>query len=500
MDKFSQLFAIYTDNQYDYLRVQKVEVVESAHTANVFFWVREDVYDNGLDKSLVKDLQSFFKKLFRNYTFRFNFDKLLVSQDLVRLYLAEHLPAAYPFVAANIVMDSIEISVGQRIDIALYLPPLIMQYAQDGHLATELAKETGDHFLMPCHVVLQPTDTVITEQEAKANRTVLPTSIPVEDVAYCCGTRVEIGKSPTMIKCLTSAADYVVACGDVRDYALREFEKPREGEDARRFRRYHYSFVLDDGTGHVKVLFNSKERCIRLETGKDGSLLVRGRAFVNERSGEVNIYAKTIYLCRYDRNYVQQLLRPLPVPESYKRQPSPVPCKENWVQLSLEGFEQQRVKQLVGTYVFVWIKSAVKDKLSPYELSCIRTEEGRPVDQFTTFVFNKELINVEVENKAKVTAAPRMGDLIPDLVKFFYKSTVVAKDIDALQEWLKPMAAAMRYAFECDFADADLLLGKGKKAMTWAQALKAHNVVCEGDSAFDKAYALYQLYLDCKGY
>ena len=87
-----------------------------------------------------------------------------------------------------------------------------------------------------------------------------------------------------------------------------------------------------------------------------------------------------------------------------------------------------------------------------------------------------------------------MADLIPDLVKFTQGSLLVTLDLDKVQPYLTDLAAKSRYAFACDWYDANLLCKKGKIIQNFATVLHNHGIALRSSDAYDCAIALFELY------
>lgn len=499
MDKFTQLFLQFSQGKYDYLRVKKVDIIESTRTVHVYFYVREDIYDAGLSGQLNKDLTSFFRRIIKNYTFKYFYERLIVSADLVHSVLADYIHTQYPFVAANIQMETVEVEVlAERIDCTLYMPTGILAYARGNEFIDALKQEISDSFLMPCTVHAELTDVEVAEEEIESRTYRTSQSIKVMDPLYVCGVKAQPAKTPVMISSVKEAADRAVICGRIRDVRCKEYD-PNSAKEGRRFYRYHYTFKLDDTTGSMRVLFNTNDAACPLKDITSGEYMVRGRVFYSEYSNAFNLAAKSVFSCKIDFDDLKERMKPLAVPDSYRIEPQPLDGVEESVQLSLDGLFDDVGRHLEGTYVFMYADSIAKDKFLPYRISFVRTEDGKAVSHYTQFVYNKDVINVDAEMKSQVTTAKRLVEMIPDLVRYLHNATFVALDMPTVQQELMQLAEALHYHFECNFVDASLLLKKGKDRVSFTSALRSRKISLVEDSAFGKAYALFQLFLQMKG-
>ncbi|MBO4534589.1 MAG: hypothetical protein J5755_01475, partial [Clostridia bacterium] len=156
-------------------------------------------------------------------------------------------------------------------------------------------------------------------------------------------------------------------------------------------------------------------------------------------------------------------------------------------------------KRLQGNIVFAWFKSISESKIIPYELSFIKVVDGVPKEHYTTYVYCRDVLSIDAQYKAYVTNAPRLGDLVPDLVKFLDKTLVVSFDAAALQTLLADTAKPLRLKLDAEFWDANQLSKKNKDKASFDKALSAHGIMPLSDTSYEYAYSLYELYLEVKG-
>ena len=503
MDKFSSLFYTYTDGKYDYLRIKSVDVNTEARTANVYIYVRDDKYDN-FDNAVIKELRSFFGEIVKKYTFNFFFERLLVSADLVHRALTEYINTTFPFVAANILFDTIDVFVtADAIECTVYMPDSIRQYAKECGFVDSVEHHLTDAFIMPAKMKIEITDYLV-EEDSTENTQRLFTVVPVDEIKYLCGVKSEYSRLPSMMRYVKQAAERVAVCGDMSDMRVKIYEQepPKEGEESRRrFYKYHYTFVLSDGTEQMRVLFNTNDEKCPLKNITDGQFMVRGRVFYNERTESFNVFAKTVYRCSIDKARLADMLKPLPPPDTYRIQPQPVEEAPRAVQMTLGllGDDGPHDKRLPGEYVFLYLRSLAKDKVVPYELCALRVKDAKPIEQYTTYIYTADLLEIDVSIKASVSTAPRISDIVPDLVKFFEGVTVVSLQLEKVQAYLGDIAKALRYVFACDWSDGNLLLKKGKETLPFVKACRQKRIEIENDSAASYAKALFELYLAEKG-
>lgn len=497
MDKFSALFYEYTEGACDYLRIKNVELISSSMTANVHIFVREDMYDN-FDNKVIKQLQQFFRSIVKQYKVNFTFERLIVSESVVREELMQFLLGNFPFVTSNIRLDSIELELDEDIHVTLFLPTRVMKYALDNDFVNKVSEYLTDRFMCKAHINMELTDEIIEESESATSPTIAR-RIRCTDVKYLVGTRSPEPSTATLLEFVKEAQDNILVLGTVRNVQEKHYETQRaeDVKNKRTFYPYRYIITLDDTTDTIKVIYKAKESLAVLKTPPP-VLVVRGRVFYSEDRGEYAVFAKTIYSCNVDFQALKESRKPLPVPAQYRYQPLPVTVKERMTQMSLDE-EIAPAKTLVGNIVFAWAMSTSTDGLVPYEISFLKVKDGVPTDHYTSYVFCRDVLAVDTRFKAYVSSAPRLGELTPDIVKFLDKSLVVAFDATTLQTLLTDAAKALHYKLDAEFWDASQLNKKIKDKESFLKQLAPYNIVPEDDTAYEYAYSLYLLYLEIKG-
>ena len=509
MDKFTSLFYQFTDGACDYLRIKNVELVEATQVANVHMLVREDKYDN-FDNKIIKQLEKFFKAIVKTYKVNFSFERLVVSEAIVREELIQQLLSTFPFVASNILLDTIEVEVDEDIHVTIYMPERVSDYAKDNDFAAKVAEFVQDRFMCKSFVNVELTDERV-EETSLSTQPTLSNRIRATEVKYLAGTKSPEPSSATLIEGIKEKADNILVLGTVRNWQLTDYKKKQQEDEAngrhyevspelakkRERYPYRYSFTLDDTTGSIRVMFNAKEPLKSLDPAPT-MVIVRGRVFYSEGRGDYNVSARTIYSCKADFEALKEARKPLPVPDTYRTEPLPVEVKERVMQMRLDD-EDFAPKRVLGTVVFGWVKSISNTKLIPYEMSFVKVEDGKPTCHYTTYVFNRDVLSIDARHKSYVTTAPRLGDIVPDLVKFLDKTLVVVFDANSLQALLSETAKPLRLKLEAEFWDANQLVKKSKDKTSFDKVLSQHGIIPQDDTSYEYAYSLYELYLDVKG-
>ena len=497
MDKFSQLFYQYTEGECDYLRIKNVELAESTMTANIHVYVREDKYDN-FDNKVIKQLDKFFKAIVKQYTIKFFFERLVVSEAVVREELVQYLLVTYPFVASNLRTETIVVEVEEDVVTTLFLPERVMEYAKHNVFQKQVEDYLSDRFMTSAKVCLELTDDVVEESEI-AKAPILSNRVRVADAHYLAGTKSPEPSSATLLETVKDPQESIFVMGKVSNFEMKKFDaqRPEDAAKKRTFFPFRYTFGLDDTTGKIRVTFNSKLEVDALKTPPE-FLVVRGRVFYSEGRGEYAVYAKTLYTGKVDFDVLAESRKPLPPPAEYRVEPKPASVKVQVRQLRLDE-EEPPQKTIPGTVVFAYVKSVSKTNLSPYEMSFIKVKDGVPVSHYTTYVYLRDVLGIDARFKSYVSTAPRLGDITPDLVKYLHHELVVAVDAPSLQNLLLSTAKTLRYQLDCEFWDAAQLGKKGKEKLSLDKMFSAHHIVLDDDTAYEYAYGLYRLYLEMKG-
>lgn len=489
MDRFSELFAQYTKGECDYLRVKAVEINNDTNYATIWMYVREDKYDR-FDNNIIPVLKGFFSLFVKNHKLKFNFERLVISDDIVRRYLNEYLSVHYPFFAANIFLKNIQIGTEKNhITCVVPIPKGLINYAKDNRLLQHLTEELQEQFMTSASV-----DWVATDQEVQVGqqdiRSHISNAVEVDQVDYVCGRKISAYQAPIMLSSINEKTDRISVCGivsDIKEYVLSD----EEAEKSRGY-RYRLSFTLNDTTASTKVYLKSKDAQCPIKDMQGKEVLVVGRTFYSERTQSFGVSATTVFSCKIDFAKIKAAQKPLPCPSQYRYSPLPVAYHRKPLQLTLEQ-QANEEKYLTGKQVYLYIRYVGEAKV-PFEICALKVQDGHPVEKYASFIYMSDTSEVDVAYKGPVASAPRMIDMIPDLVRFFDGALVVCIDLEMVQTYLVDLATSMRYAFSCDWYDADLLLRKGKVTRSFAQVLSANKIELKSPEAYDGAVALFELY------
>ena len=499
MDKFSQLFAQYTHGEYDYLRVKSVEINSQNGTANIVMYVREDRYNN-FDNGVIAVLDKFFRLFVKNLKLKYNFEPLLVSAEIVRRYLVEYLSVNYPFVAANAFVDSIAVNVkGEQIFCTVPLSRGMEDYIRVNRLQQVLQEELSRYYMTDVSVQLQICDTQIEGQQQLLRQ--VNNTVDVADVDYICGRKNVTYNAPVMLNSINRPYDMIAVCGrigEVKENVQQEKPEDKAPQSTdqpakkKRFKKYRYTFVLDDTTAKMSAYYRTNEENCPLRDISQGDVLAVGRVFFSDYSQSFCLSVVSLYRCKINFDQIDEATKPLPAPDKYQLAPLPARYSRKPKQLSLDDNSVIEDRYLTGNLVFLYLR-CVPDG-TPYQLCALKVIEGKPYEKYSSFLYMRDTSSVDVLYKSAVAAAPRAAELVGDLVKFCLSATVVTLQLEKTQKFLFELAKPQRYVFACDWYDGDLLLKKGKTTQSFAHALQAKHIDLASQDADDCAVALFELY------
>lgn len=201
-----------------------------------------------------------------------------------------------------------------------------------------------------------------------------------------------------------------------------------------------------------------------------------------------------------DNEKIQDDLQPLP-PPSELRIPS-IPYKGNdfYVAQSFDDILNGVEKKSSFSGVFFAYRNANKKSFSPWSITMLSFEDGVCKDVYSTFVRVYNTEEIDSEFKAKVVKAPRLAEIVPDILCFANKKLFICQNaIDVIKE-IQTLAKPQRYTFEPEFLEANKIgATKGAKGEPdLMKSLKDHAVVVEGEDSYPLAIAMARLYLMTK--
>ncbi|MDD4291209.1 MAG: exonuclease domain-containing protein [Clostridia bacterium] len=239
----------------------------------------------------------------------------------------------------------------------------------------------------------------------------------------------------------------VVICGNVIEVAA--FDVKKEASKVKKV----YKYTIEDFTGKMKVVYFAKEddKDI-LKVHMNDTILVFGKAAVNETAHEMQVVAKCITYCHILKGEKINVLSVEPNADYIVVKPQPY---EKIEQQSLLDVLAPTKKEGDGkTYVAFDFETtglkALEDKI--IEIGAVKIENGEITEIFSTFINPQRPIGASSTQITGITDdmvadAPVITAVIPDLYKFCYGSTIIAHNIDFDYAFLQYYSEPTGYIF-----------------------------------------------------
>ncbi len=498
MDKFLIDFNKFTKNKYSYLRLKKVEFYEYEKTAKLYFLIPADIYENVFDNAVFGDLRKFCAKIAPSYKCSFFFDQLVVTEDIVKEYLLELLATNYPFLAVSINKDCISVVIIDNIQIALTIERDICSLIEKSDVLKNIVLNIEDEFGLDTYITINVVDVGEIKVEKSEQRIVSKCYVPFVKFDFLCGKSLKYANKPVFIDSINKPYELQAVCGIVKSIEKRIFEK--DPESTFKYYRYNYRIKISDFSGEMTCYFKSNEDDCKLNDITEGmQIMLSGKIGFSERTGSYQMYAKSIYTIELDKEKIDDMLKPLPVPDTLKYPSRKYDGNDFIMSQSLFDIAENNSAKLDFNCVFMSYKS-VNKTFSPWEICLLSFENGRCKEVYETFVKVSSLDKVDVEYKAKVAGAKRFAEYVPDILCFCNGKTLFCKDADEVAKHISSMAKAQHYEFNIEVQDSNKLgMKNGQKfEPTFERMLKEYSITLTDDSCYASCIAMAKLYMKVK--
>lgn len=211
------------------------------------------------------------------------------------------------------------------------------------------------------------------------------------------------------------------------------------------------------------------------------------------------MYAKTVYTIKIDKEKVNDILKPLPVPKTMKYETRTYEGNDFMISQNLFDLSEDSEEKDNFNCVFMAYKSVGKN-FSPWQICLISFDNGKCKEIFDTFVKTSNLDNVDVEYKSKVKNSKRLAEYVPDILCFCAGKTLYVKDAETVQRQLSSMAKAQHFDFNIEVQEANKLgVKNGQKfEPTLERMLKEYSITLTDDSCYSLCIAMAKLYMRVK--
>jgi len=436
--------------EYSYLRLGSVQISPNDMTAHLTFLLPEDMFNHSFRSADIEKIESAVKRsLEGKYKVTCKFQKIILSEEVFKNALIEHMEKFFPLIAANIDYSKLKITIGDEIvihmaveeNIYTYMPTVsfekrIKEFADNKYVV----KVTFQYDILPDEI---RTKRFEANQANRYGRTV-----QVTDKKILFGREADIVSPAVHISTLRGEGQDVICCGRVKflKYNTRPDSKKVEGK---KFYRNYYTFSISDHTGFLNVFINLNGEIPLLQDGVD--VICRGRVNLRDDMTTYGMYARTVALCTIPYEVIREQTKPLAPPEEYSLL-RPQPYEEQvYAQLSIgAGMEEEVAPITLEPTVTVSIRTIKTDRyFIPYEVAMCHVEGNKIRSYLHTYLkvaFTEKTDRAQFAN-SRGYSSPRLSSVIPDLIKYTEGKTLVAVNPKFMLDILNETAVPLRYRF-----------------------------------------------------
>ena len=517
-----------TYGKYDFLRVKSVEVNSSVGSVTVTFLVPPEKYSSlGLDEQ--KEIKEALTEQLPTFEIHINFEKHLMDHKMILSRSWDFISKRFPFVACGLKKGNVAFFEENNHSILhIKAPESISEYAKGVGFEGVLSDYLYNRFCIKCAIsweVCEVDENDLDQVYIEKVYDVRSNLIPISNRRYLAGRKSDLEKGlPTHICDVKKESESVLVCGVVKYFDIKDFgeqpavvENPVEDSElsstelaikevnakkTRKRRRYCYKFTLDDSTSKIKVSYFCVEKNPELDNIKDGdSLMVRGNSKYNELFDDYSINANLIARCEIDFEAVKEQMKKLPPPENYLEIKPGTYEYEELNQISFDNEEEGEKDEnvicaLAFSYVKIFDDNGIDFKELPYEMACIKQVGKTPREYIHSYLKVSDTSSISVDLKDSVFSAPRLENLIPDILKFIQESTVVVLRKDVI-DTIFNLAESLRYeAPEADFKNLHSMgVKKGDDGKTFYERCADKKIILSQDAgAMSHSRAMLKFY------
>lgn len=497
MDNFLIRFNEFTKNKYNYLRLKKVEFYEIDSIAKLYFVIPEDIYENGFDNSVIKELKRFCAKVSGKYKCEFFFERLVISEDIVKTHLLEILATECPFLASSINKECVSISVDEKIDVYITIEQDVYDLIDGAPFLNKIIDNLEESFGLQAYITfnLVPVGDIVIEKTE--SQIVSRSFVPYRSFEYLCGFNAKSANKPIFLEGIHKAMESTAICGRVSNIEKRTYEKDPNSKF--KYYRYNYRMTLFDYSGTITAYFKTNDENCQLNYVKDGDqLMIQGRIAYSDRLGKFVMYSKTIYTIELDIDGIQDILRPKPAPDTLKYPSIKYEGQDFIEKKDLFNYEDNSSNTDMNC-VFITYRSINKG-FAPWELCMLSFKNGVPDQVYNVYIKVANVEVVDFEYRAKVLSGKRLADYVPDILCFCKNKVVYCKNADIVSKELENIAKAQHTEYKLDMQEANKLGAKNGQKFDplFERMLKEYGIQVFGTTSYDYAIAMAQLYLKVK--
>ena len=230
----------------------------------------------------------------------------------------------------------------------------------------------------------------------------------------------EITDQPIYISDVKSACDYLVICGQINYYALKEYTS-KSGKI-----KHLAKFMLKDPTGEFNVfMFVSETNYPKMEKLENGIEIVVSGSCEEGKYGNLELKCKDISLCEIEKNFVEEFVFKEEPKEYLKVFPEKIEYNE---QINLFDTARKISPFLANNEVVVFDLETTGLNFTDseiIEIGAIKIKKGGVIsEKFSTFVKPKKPVPIEITQLTGITNEDvSTGVDLETAIADFYKFT-----------------------------------------------------------------------------
>lgn len=436
--------------EYAFLRLGSVQISPNDKTIHVTFLLPEDKFNYSFRSADIEKIENAVKEAVEGeYKVVCKFQKIILSEEVFKNALIEHMEKYFPLIAANIDYSKLTITIGDEVIIHITVEENIYNYMPTVSFEKRIREFAENKYVVQVRFEYDVLpDEIRTKrfESNQANR--YGKTVQVTDKKVIFGKESDLLSPAVHISTLRGDGQDAICCGKVKflRYNTRDESKKKEGK---RFYKNYYTFSISDHTGFLNVFINLNGEIPLLQDGVD--VICRGRVNLRDDMTSYGMYARAVALCTIPYEVIREQTKPLAPPEEYSLL-KPQPYEEQvYAQLSLTAsVKQDAAPVFIEPTVAVSIRSIKTDRnYVPYEVAMCHIEGDKIVSYVHTYLkvaFTEKSERAQYAN-AKGYASPRLSSIIPDLIKYTEGKTLVAVNPKYMLDLLNETAVPLRYRF-----------------------------------------------------
>ena len=446
MDKLIEAVNSATDNKYNYLRLNKLDIFSGAKKAIVSLLVPGHIFDKEFTDSVREEIiRAVRTQIPDSFTTEVIFKKAYIDTEVLKSAVINCLTEFHPSASTQIKEDDIKAEEDDDYLITINCPANIHNYLNETRFIEKLDSYLSRNFCNDFDYRLTvKSDNQPSKEFGYDNREVsiiIPDEIIVSDLRQIIGKPIK--KYPKFIRNSFRDITFAVICGKINNLAKKVSKNGNE----------FYSFSLDDTTERMLCLYFSKTAKVTLsESLRDGDeVVLAGSVKADSGNRGFTFWVNDICACVIDWDTTKDNTVYKGESKNYMTiEPRPYIISEQ-MNLLEETVNSEYLKDK-DFVIFDLETTGIDTEARIIEIAAIKIRNGEMIEEFSTFV--NPCINISAEITkltgicdADVADAPRINEVIGDFYKFTRGATLVAHNTPFDMAYIKREGKANKYNF-----------------------------------------------------